>query len=69
MGIKPVDIVVYIAFILGFVFVSIFIISVLTEGWKEAFPSALKGLGGWIGLAIMFALIGLTISFLRGCIY
>jgi len=68
MGITPIDIVVYIAFILGFIFVLFFLISVFSEGWKRSFLYALKALGAWIYVAFLFIIIGLVIGFVRGCI-
>jgi hypothetical protein len=69
VGITIIDIVIYAAVILAFVFISVFIVSGLTQGWKRAFPSAFIGLGSWIYVVILFLLIALIIGILRDCIF
>jgi hypothetical protein len=48
VGIRIIDIVIYAAVILAFVFISVFIVSGLTQGWKRAFPSAFTA--RWVDL-------------------
>ncbi len=70
MGITPIDIITYIAFVLGFVFLVIYLIICGTRGWdwKRAIPEAVKVFGFFVIGSIFFLLLLSIPNILRGCI-
>ena len=69
MGTTPIDIITYTAFVLGFVFLVIYISYGVTEGnWIKAIPEAAKILGFFVIGSVFFLLLLSIPNVLRGCI-
>lgn len=69
MEIKPVDIITYIVFVVGFVFLRMYLIYGVTEGdWKGAIPKAVKISPFFVLGSIFFLLILAIPNILRACI-
>jgi len=70
MGITPIDVITYIAFVLGFVFLIIYLIICGTRGWdwKGAILEAVKIFGFFVIGSIFFILLLSMPNILRGCI-
>lgn len=70
MGITPIDIITYIAFVLGFVFLIIYLIICGARGWdwKGAISEAVKIFGFFVIGSIFFLLLLSIPNILRGCI-
>ena len=69
MGITPLDVITYVAFVLGFVFLIIYLICGISKGdWKGAIPKAVKVFGYFVIGSIFFSLLLSIPNILRGCI-
>lgn len=69
MGVTTFDVISYIALVLGFVFLILYIIIwVKWRDWKRAIPEAIKMFGYFIVGSIFFLLLLSIPNILRGCI-
>lgn len=69
MGIEFADVIIYTAFVLGFILLTIYLLNVYKEkNWIRVIPETLKIFGFFIVGSLFFLLVLSIPNILRGCI-